>query len=161
MKAVRFAVALAVVVAIAAFVVAQDKPWFDMEKCAMCSTMSSKPGLLENLTWEHHMISNGVMSVTVCPDEYKEALDQSMAEMQAVQEKIKAGEKVYLDGYCSTYGELMSAGAKTENVETSVGSVSLMTSSDPKVIKKIQEFGQRTIDELAKMEASMTEEAGE
>lgn len=161
MKAVKFAVALAVVVAIAAFVVAQDKPWFDMEKCAMCTNLSSQPGLLENLTWEHHMIDNGLMSVTVCPEEYKATYDKAMAGMKATMEKINAGEKLYLDGYCTTYGELMKAGAKVQTVETSVGSVTLMTSSDPKVIKKIHEFGQHTMDELAKMEESMAEEAGE
>ena len=46
MKSVRIAAALAIVVAVAAFVVAEDKPWFDMKNCAMCTTLSSKPGLL-------------------------------------------------------------------------------------------------------------------
>ena len=161
MKSVRFAVALAVVVAIAAFVVAQDKPWFDMEKCAMCTTLSSQPGLLEHLGWEHYKISNGLMSVTTCPEEYKETYKKAQEAMMAVQEKMKAGEKVYLDGFCTTYGELMMAGAKREQIETPTGNIVLITSNDPKVIKKIQDFAQRTMDELAKMETSMEEESGE
>jgi len=154
MKAVRIAMALAVVVAIAAYVVAQEKPWFDMKNCAMCSTLASKPGLLEAMTWDHYPIANGLMTVSSCPEQFKATMNQAMTEMGKVQEKIKAGEKVYLDGYCTTYGELMAAGAKVENVHTSMGDVTLMTSNDPKVVAKIHEFGQRTIDELAKMAAA-------
>lgn len=158
MKAVRFAVALAIVVAIAAFVVAQEKPWFDMKNCAMCTTLSSKPGLMESLTWEHYKVANGLMTITACPEEHKADYEKAMAEMKAVQERIKAGEKVNLDGFCTTYGELMMAGAKREAVNTSVGEVVLLTSSDPKVIKKIHDFGQRTMDELAKMAPPAPEE---
>jgi hypothetical protein len=161
MKSVKFAVAMAVVVAIAAFVVAQDKPWFDMEKCAMCSNLASQPGLLEHMGWDHYKISNGLMSVTTCPEEYKETYAKAMAAMKAVQEKMEAGEKVYLDGFCTAYGELMMAGAKREMIETPTGNIVLLTSNDPKVIKKIHDFGQRTMDELAKMAASMMEEDGE
>ncbi len=153
MKAFRIAAALAIVVAVAAFVVAEDKPWFDMKNCAMCSTLASKPGLLDAMTWEHFPVANGVMQVGHCPDEHKAAFMTAMGEMGKVGEKMKAGEAVNLDGYCTTFGELMMAGAKVENVQAEHSSVTLITSNDPKVIKKIHEFAQRTKDELAKMEA--------
>src|SRR3990172_9930921 len=107
MKSFRIAAALAIVVAVAAFVVAEDKPWFDMKNCAMCSTLSSKPGLMEAMTWEHFPVSNGVMQVGHCPDEHKAAFGLAMAEMGKVQEKMKAGETVNLDGYCTTFGGLL------------------------------------------------------
>jgi len=161
MKPVRIAAALAVVVAIAAYVVAQEKakPWFDMKNCAMCSSLSSKPGLLEAMTWEHFTVANGAVQVGYCPDEFKAAFGQAMGEMQKAQEKMQAGEKVNLDGYCMGYGELMQAGAKVEHMEAAHSNVTLITSSDPKVIKKIHDFTNRTNEELAKMAAANTEDS--
>jgi len=161
MKAVRIAAALAIVVAVAVFVVAEDIPWFDMKNCAMCSTLASKPGLLEAMTWEHFPIANGVMQVGHCPDEHKAAFGQAMGEMDKVSEKMKAGEKVNLDGYCTTFGGLIAAGAKFENVKAAHSSVTLITSSDPKVIKQIHDFAQRTNEELAKMAAASAEAPAE
>ncbi len=154
MKAVRIAAALAIIVAVAAFVVAEDKPWFDMKNCAMCSTLASKPGLLDAMTWEHFPIANGVMQVGYCPDEYKAAFGQAMGEFAKVQEKMQAGEKVYLDGYCTTFGELAAAGAKMENFQAAHSSVTLITSTDLKLVEKIHAFAQHTNDELAKMAAA-------
>ena len=154
MKSVRIAAALAIVMAVAAFVVAEDKPWFDMKNCAMCSTLASKPGLLEAMTWEHFPISNGVMQVGHCPDEHKAAFGMAMAEMGKVQEKMKAGEAVNLDGYCMTFGELLGAGAKMENFQAAHSSVTLITSSDPELVKKIHAFTQKTNEELTKMAAA-------
>lgn len=154
MKSVRIAAALAIVLAIAAFVVADDKPWFDMKNCAMCSTLSSKPGLLESMTWEHFPISNGAVQVGYCPEEHKAAFGQAMGEMQKVAEKLQAGETVNLDGYCMAYGDLMQSGANFEYIEAAHSNVTIITSNDPKVIKKIHDFTQRTKDELAKMVAA-------
>ncbi len=153
MKSVRIAAALAIVVAVAAFVVAEDKPWFDMKNCAMCSTLASKPGLLEAMTWEHFPIANGVMQVGHCPDEHKAAFGMAMGEMGKVQEKMRAGETVNLDGYCTTFGSLLAAGAKMENFEAAHSSVTLITSSDPKVVEMIHAFAQKTTEALVKMEA--------
>lgn len=159
MKAVRIAAAMAIVIAVAAFVAADDKPWFDMKNCAMCSTLSSKPGLLEAMTWEHFPVANGVVQVGHCPDEHKAAFGQAMGEMQAVMTKMQAGEKVNLDGYCTTYGELMQAGAKFENIQAAHSNVTLITSADPKVVEKIHAFAKRTNEELAKMAAPAEPEA--
>lgn len=161
MKAVRIAAALAIVVAVAAFVVAEDKPWFDMKNCAMCSTLASKPGLLEAMTWEHFPVANGAVQVGYCPDQHKAAFGQAMAEMGKVQEKMKAGETVYLDGYCTAFGDLLKAGAKYESVQAAHSNVGLLTSSDPELVKKIHEFTKRTNDELAKMAAATAEAPAE
>ena len=42
-------IAIAVTAAIA---FGGDTPWFDMEKCAFCRTLTEDPHLLENMTWE-------------------------------------------------------------------------------------------------------------
>ncbi len=154
MKSVRIAAALAIVVAVAAFVVAEDKLWFDMKNCAMCSTLASKPGLLEAMTWEHFPIANGVMQVGHCPDEHKAAFGMAMGEMGKVKEKVAAGEKVNLDGYCTTFGELLMAGAKMESFQAAHSSVTLITSTDPKMVEKLHAFAAKTNEELAKMAAA-------
>jgi len=41
-----------------------------------------------------------------------------------------------------------------EHVETRLGSVTLMTSSDPQVVKMIQEHGKRTTEEYKKVQAA-------
>jgi hypothetical protein len=161
MKAVKIAAALAIVMAVAAFVVAEDKPFFDMKNCAMCSTLASKPGLLEAMTWEHFPISNGVMQVGHCPDEHKADFGQAMAEMGKVQEKMKAGEAVTLDGYCMTFGELLGAGAKMEHFDAAHSSVTLITSTDPKMVEKIHAFAAKTNEELKKMAAASAEAPAE
>jgi hypothetical protein len=84
-----------------------------------------------------------------------------MGEMQKVMEKMQAGETVNLDGYCIGYGDLINSGAKIENIEAAHSNVTIITSSDPKVIKKIHDFTQRTKDELAKMTAAPAEAPAE
>ena len=77
MKAIRIGLLLAMVVAVAAFVVAEDKPWFDLENCSMCKGMMAQEGLMENMTWDHYLTKNGMMSVTTIADGYREKYDAS------------------------------------------------------------------------------------
>ena len=154
MKAIRIGLLLAMVVAVAAFVVADDKPWFDLEKCAMCTGMTAQEGLMENTTWDHYLTKNGMMTVGTVTDAYKEKYEASHKSMMETVEKLKAGEEMYLCGFCSRHGELARAGVNMEHFSTKVGDVSLMTSTDEKQVEEIHTFAQKTIDELAKMAAA-------
>ena len=153
MKALRIGLLLAMVVAVAAFVVADDKPWFDLEKCAMCTGMTAQEGLMENMTWDHYLTKNGMMTVGTVTDAYKEKYEASHKTMMETVEKLKAGEEMYLCGFCTRHGELAKAGVNMEHFSTKVGDVSLMTSTDEKQVEEIHAFAQKTIDELAKMAA--------
>lgn len=157
MKALRIGLLLAMVVAVAAFVVAQDKPWFDLEKCAMCTGMTAQEGLMENTTWDHYLTKNGMMTVGTVTDAYKEKYEASHKTMMETVEKLKAGEEMYLCGHCTRHGELAQAGVNMEHFTTKVGDVSLMTSTDEKQVKEIHAFAQKTIDELAKMAAAKSD----
>ena len=130
MKALRIGLLLAMVVAVAAFVVAQDKPWFDLEKCAMCTGMTAQEGLMENTTWDHYLTKNGMMTVTTIADGYKEKYEASHKTMMETVEKLKAGEEMYLCGFCTRHGELAQAGVNKEHFSTKAGKVLLMTSTD-------------------------------
>ncbi|MCH7689544.1 MAG: hypothetical protein IIA17_00685 [candidate division Zixibacteria bacterium] len=153
MKAIRIGLLLAMVVAVAAFVVAGDKPWFDLENCSMCKGMTAQEGLMENMTWDHYLTKNGMMTVGTVAEGYEEKYQASHKTMKEAVEKLKAGEEMYLCGFCTRHGELARAGVNMERFTTKVGDVSLMTSSDEKQIEEIHAFAQKTIDELAKMAA--------
>ncbi len=131
---------------------AGDKPWFDMENCAFCSKLLEDPGLLKNSVWEHHEIDNGIISVTTVKPEYLPSYRKAEAAMNEVGKKIAAGEQVPMCGMCQAFGALFMKGARMEVVETSVGSVMLMTSSDSTVVTEIKAWGKRTNDEMAMME---------
>jgi len=148
---------VAMVVALAAsFSVAGegDDAWFDVHGCAMCKNFSAEPGLLEHIEWENHEISNGVMTVSVIDEEYEDAYERAVHNIGAVGQKLAAGEQLPLCGFCTSYGELMMAGVKVEEVETKLGSVTLMTSTDPQVVKMIQEHAKHTTDEYEKVQAA-------
>ena len=74
-----------------------------------------------------------------------------MKGMEKTGARLMAGEKMPLCGFCTSYGELMMAGAVMDDVETGMGKVALMTSSDPKVVEKIHTHAERTIKEYEKM----------
>ena len=154
MKAIKVGLLLAMVVAVAAFVIADDKPWLDLENCDICKGMMAQEGLMDNMTWDHYLTKNGMMSVTTIADGYREKFDASMATMNKTVEKMKAGEKTNLCGFCTKHGELAKAGVNMEHFSTKAGEVSLMTSSDEKMVKEIHAFGQKTLDEYAKMMAA-------
>lgn len=133
---------------------AQDAPWFDLEKCSMCKQMTAEEGLMDHMEWENLLTADGMMSVTVVDPKYDEAFKRSMKNMEAVGIKLMSGESLYLCGFCQSYGALHMAGANFENFETDMGYISLATSHDPAVVKKIHDHTQKTIDEYAKMVAA-------
>ncbi len=40
----------------------EGKPWFDIHNCGMCKNMAAEEGLMDNLNWETHKISNGMLN---------------------------------------------------------------------------------------------------
>lgn len=130
---------------------AQGEMWFDLENCSMCQSMTQEKGLMENMEWENHLTADGMMTVTVVKKGYEEAFERSMKNMEATGAKLMAGEKLYLCGFCTSYGSLHMAGASFENFQTAGGHINLVTSRDPALVDKIHTHGQRTIDEMAKM----------
>ena len=130
--------------------------WYDMEGCGMCSNFLAQPGLMENMDWEHHVINEGMMSVTLFnTPESEVAYDLARAEMEKTGAKMHAGEKVHLCDFCTSMMGVMMAGASIEEIEINGGRVMLLTSDDPELVEQIQAHAERSIEELAKMEAAM------
>jgi hypothetical protein len=82
------------------------------------------------------------------------------AKMEEMGKKMEKGEQVPMCNACMAMGKLMMMGAKWESVQTTHGNVSLMTSDKPETVKEIQAWGEKTMDELAKMEKKEKKEQG-
>lgn len=132
-----------------------DTAWFDMPNCDFCKNMLTPDGMLHEIGWEHHLTKTGAMSVTVVPASRAKDWAQAHAAMTAVAEKMMKGEPVQQCNFCKSFGALMMSGkTQMEDFHTIGGDVMLLTSTDPETVKAIHTHFQRTIEELAKMEAA-------
>jgi len=153
MKAGSILVALALVI-LALPVVAQEKPWFDMPNCDFCRFLIQDTNLMKNMIWEHHDISNGLLTVTAVKPEFKDSYEAAKAGMAALGEEMAKGKTdVKMCGHCEYYGKLMMSGVKMENLVTGVGEINLMTTDNPETLKMICEYGRRNKEEMAKLTA--------
>ena len=136
---------------------AVETPWFDMENCAFCKHLLKDPKLLENMIWENHDISNGLLMVTTVKPEFKKSYQEAMQAMMDLGQKLEKGEvdmkDIKMCGSCQHWGMLVEMGTKFEHIQGKTADIMLLTSDKPEVVKKIQEYGQRSREELAKMEA--------
>ncbi len=134
---------------------AGETPWFDMENCVFCQHLVKDPKLLDNLSWEHHDIKNGAMTISVVKPEYRESYEMAQKEMMAEGQKLQSGEVAFTDvkmcGHCQAYGKLMMIGVNIEYVQGEVADVVLMTSDDPDKVKEIKMYSQHNRDAMVKM----------
>ena len=133
-----------------------EKPWFDMQNCAMCKAMTAEKGLLEHSSMDSYAMATGMVNVCTVEPAYKEAFARAGAKMMVTMKDLEAGKDVGpLCGFCTSYGELMKAGAKSDMFTTATGDISTLTSTDPALIAKIQAHAKRSTEEMAKMKEGM------
>ena len=130
---------------------AGEKPWFDMENCAMCKNLYAQKGLVDHIMWEQHAISNGVVSVTTVEPAYLAKYRTAHIDMMAAGKKMQDGEMLPMCGSCTALGACMMKGLNMEYVETSAGDVMIMTSDNPELVKEVQAWGTRNTEEMKKM----------
>lgn len=128
--------------------------WFDMEDCEFCKHLMDDPHLMEHMTWEWHDISNGAMSIATVEPEYRESYMKAMGAMETLAKEMETGKRnpmeVKMCGQCQAYGMLVMGGAKAEYVQSAAADVSLITSNDEAMVKKIHDYAERNRTELAK-----------
>lgn len=152
MKKIALAVMVctAIILATAGSFATDEKPWFDMEHCDFCRNLMAAPHLFENMTWEHHDISDGLLTLTVVKPEYETAYLEAQHAMEKVAERLAKGDQsVKMCGHCEHYGKILMAGAKVEHIRTCAGDITLLTSDKPEVLSMIREYGKKTRDALA------------
>ena len=131
--------------------------WFDLENCAMCNHLQAEEGLLEHMNWESHVIGTGMLSITTVAEGYEEKYKTARGNMMQTVKRLEEGEEMPLCGMCKSYGSLHATGkVNWEKIDSEFGHISLLTSTDPDVIAKIQAHAQTTIDEYKKMLATQT-----
>lgn len=140
---------------------AGEKPWFDMENCAMCEGMVKTPGLMESITWEQYDISNGIVCVNTVPKGNLEAYRAAHKHMEETGARLQKGEMLNLCGSCTALGAVMMKGVKEDYVQTKNGDVWIVTSDKPEVVAELHGWAKRNKDEMAKMEEMMKMEKKE
>ncbi len=132
-----------------------DSGWFDFENCVFCKNLTEDPGLLENSTWENHTIKNGSMNIMTVPPEYAEAMATAEKKMAELGNKISTGEvnpmTMKMCGHCMSFGMIMMSGVDMERVNSDVAIITLMTSDDPAMVKRLHDQVKRDNEEMALM----------
>lgn len=129
----------------------KEAVWFDFDNCAICKNMASMKHDMHKIEWESHMLDNGMISIAKVPDDMADAMKKAEEGVQATVAKLEQGEQLEMCGYCQNYGKLMGLGASFKEIKTMGVNVSVVTSSDPKVVKEIQAMGKRAKAEHDKM----------
>jgi len=145
--------AIAVSILAASFIIAgEEEPWFDMQNCEFCKSLTENPQLMNNMSWEHHKISNGLASITRVKAEFVGSYKEAQQKMRAVGDKMMRGEQVNVCNMCKSLGEIYNSGAKRDLVESDNIFVWVTTSDDPETVKMIHAWGERTTKEMMAME---------
>ena len=144
-----FCIAVMMLLSIAFIATASDEPWVDLKKCAFCRTLSDQPGLIEHMKTEYHNLHNGTMSITHIDKEYQAAFAKAQEAMRPVVRDLQAGKQIYTCPHCTTIGSLMMSGVIPDQILSGDNTIVVYTSSDSTMVKKIQEFGQKSADAFA------------
>lgn len=138
--------------------------WFDMANCAFCKNLMEDPGLLPHTTWEGHSISNGAMYIMTVAPEYAESMAKASAAMEKVGEELATGKRNPMEtpmcGRCNEFGQIMMAGVQMENVKGEAAEVSIFTSDDDAVVKRLHAMVERDREEMELMMASSGDHSG-
>lgn len=130
----------------------QANSWFDLENCEMCKSLGEHPELMSEMKWEVHDIENGMLMVAVVPEEHEDAWEEASKKMKQKANQITAESS--LCGFCQSYGKLMEAGAKQQEIDSELGTITLLTAEDKETVKKIHEHAQQTREENEKLMAA-------
>lgn len=148
------AITLLVSLAQAAGPMKSESGWFDFENCAFCKNLAAEDGLLEHSTWENHAISNGMVNITTVEPQYAAAMARAGEHMAALGMKIQAGEVnpmgLKMCQHCQTFGMMMMGGqVKMETINGDAATITLMTSDDESVVKRLHDMAARDTREMA------------
>ena len=125
--------------------------WFDMNDCDICKNFASMKHSMHKIKWENHLLDDGMISVSAMPEDMKDEMDKAKANMQKTIAKLEQGEQVDMCGHCHMMGKMMGLGAKFKQLETVGVEITIVTSSDPEVVKQIHAFAKKSKIEHDKM----------
>lgn len=150
MRHVVFSISLSILMISAVFA-ADEGSWFDMQKCEMCKPLVMSEGLMEHMTWEHHNVSSGLVSITKVDQEFLDSYKKAQTQMNAVAEKWMSGEPVYLCNMCKGMGSILKSGAVSDMVESGNTFIRVTSSANPEILEAIHKWTDRTNKEMQAM----------
>lgn len=128
----------------------EDMAWHDMENCDFCKAWGEDPKLMDNMSHEQHLITNGVLTLMTVDDDYMDAFKKAGAANEKLGQKIMAGEKVAMCGSCQAMSSFFPRGARMEQIETKTGSIMLLTTTDTELITDMHKWAKRNNEEMEK-----------
>ncbi len=154
MKTLRtILVVLAVALICVAAWAGDEKPWFDLKTCAYCKNFDLGDGnyIVDHMKAQYHNMPNGFLAIMTIEDDYKDECAKAHESMQKVGEEMaKTGVVPQMCGHCTTFGELMMAGAVSQEFNGDVAMAYMMTSDNPELVKKLHAFSAKNNEEMAK-----------
>ncbi len=129
----------------------QEIAWFDMDHCEICKNFASMKDSMHRIKWENHLLDDGMISVSIVPDDMKDDMDKANAGIQKTVAKLEQGEQMDMCGHCQYMGKMIMSGAKFKELQTVGVDISIVTSSDPEVVKEIHAFAKQSKIEHEKM----------
>jgi len=130
---------------------ADEGSWFDMQNCEMCKPLMASEGLMENMTWEHHNVSSGLVSICNVDKDYLDTYKKAQMQMNAVAEKWMRGEPVYLCNMCKNMGSILKSGAVSDIVGSGNTFIRVTSSANPEILEAIHNWTDRTNKEMQAM----------
>ncbi len=133
-----------------------EKPWFDLKTCAFCKNFDLGNGdyVVDHMKGQNHTMPNGFLAIMTIEDDYKDEFAKASVGMQKVGEDLaKTGVVPQMCAHCATYGELMTAGAVSQEFNSDVAMAYMMTSDNPELVKKLHAFAVKNNEEMAKWHA--------
>ncbi len=124
--------------------------WFDYEKCDFCRCWGAEPALVAHTREEFRPLSDGIVWITYIDKDYRPTFTKVMAAEAKVVEDLNAGEKLTVCQYCAAVNSFGKKGVRIEGVEGSDAIVTLYTSTDSSMVRELQAFGARAVEEEAK-----------
>lgn len=141
--------ALAVLI-VGSFVAAEEgSKWLDPANCYFCQPLVENENLLDNLSWEHSKIKNGIVAVTTYTSEWKETYQTAHAAMMKRWTDFDPSQEVKLCGMCEAWMTIPMDKIAWETVTFNGGEVGITTTNDPEVLAKLHELTDKTIAEMA------------
>lgn len=153
MKSTIFAIMLSLP-AMSMVFAADEGSWFDMQNCEMCKPLIANEGLMEHMTWEHHNVSSGLVSICKVDQDYLDSYKKAQMKINVVAEKWMRGEPVYVCNMCKDMGSVLKSGAVSDMVESGNTFIRVTSSANPEILDEIHKWTARTNKEMTAMKQS-------
>ncbi len=116
-----------------------EQVWGGFDRCGICSDIVADEQLTKGLKTETQLVDNGMVSVTIVPEESKIPMRKAHEKMEAAIGRLQSGESMELCGFCQSMGELAQAGAIIQKYATDSTYIMVITAEDHDTIEKIRQ----------------------